>query len=547
MTQSRFTLLRSANDGKNNGSIHERINESKEIIGKNKSVEKKPLSQRIKDEALHYWHGSKLLVAEIKISFKLMWKMRKGESLTRREYRQLIRTSGDLFRLIPFSVFVIVPFLELLLPVALKLFPNMLPSTFEDQHKKEEERKKQLKVKIEMASFLQDIVKTMAVDKNSEKSRAAQDFSELFRKCRVTGEPVATEDLIKVSKQFEDQMTLENLSRPQLVSMCRYMNIKAYGTDNFLRYLIRTRMQKLKADDKMIMKEGVENLNIPELQSACQARGIKFLGASPVRMRNELQQWLDLHLKHEIPQSLLILSRAFMIDGEQNDPSEALRAAISSLPDSVVNEVELNASKVAGEENLSPKQKLEVIEQQEEMIEDEAIQEEKEIEAKLKEEKAEHVSTEKEELTEKQKEQLKEAIIILSSESTFESEKDKIKELKLERQDLKSVNFGKASVRLNERLEKMISQIENELKKYDNEIGNRLNLIKTNDLGQISVDQLELALRMMRDHPDEAKIKEIVSKLDKDGDGFVFLNEIVQYPKPEGHGKVESESPKENK
>ena len=36
-------------------------------------------------------------------------------------------------RLIPFSVFVVVPFMEFLLPVALKLFPNMLPSTFEGQ------------------------------------------------------------------------------------------------------------------------------------------------------------------------------------------------------------------------------------------------------------------------------------------------------------------------------------------------------------------------------------------------------------------------------
>jgi hypothetical protein len=36
-------------------------------------------------------------------------------------------------RLVPFAVFVVVPFMELLLPVALKLFPNMLPSTFEDK------------------------------------------------------------------------------------------------------------------------------------------------------------------------------------------------------------------------------------------------------------------------------------------------------------------------------------------------------------------------------------------------------------------------------
>ena len=48
---------------------------------------------------------------------------------------QLKRTTQDLLRLIPFSVFILVPFMELLLPVALKLFPNMLPSTFADKFK----------------------------------------------------------------------------------------------------------------------------------------------------------------------------------------------------------------------------------------------------------------------------------------------------------------------------------------------------------------------------------------------------------------------------
>src|ERR1700722_14837486 len=48
--------------------------------------------------------------------------------------KQLKRTTTDLLRLVPFSVFVIVPFMEFLLPVALKLFPNLLPSTFEDKY-----------------------------------------------------------------------------------------------------------------------------------------------------------------------------------------------------------------------------------------------------------------------------------------------------------------------------------------------------------------------------------------------------------------------------
>ena len=51
-------------------------------------------------------------------------------------FEQLVRTTGDLFRLLPFSVFIIIPFMELLLPVAIKLFPGMLPSTFETANEK---------------------------------------------------------------------------------------------------------------------------------------------------------------------------------------------------------------------------------------------------------------------------------------------------------------------------------------------------------------------------------------------------------------------------
>lgn len=47
----------------------------------------------------------------------------------------MTRTTADVFRLVPFIIFLVVPFMEVLLPVALKVFPNMLPSTFEDKLK----------------------------------------------------------------------------------------------------------------------------------------------------------------------------------------------------------------------------------------------------------------------------------------------------------------------------------------------------------------------------------------------------------------------------
>lgn len=56
-------------------------------------TEKPPLATRVwakvKHEAQHYWHGSKLLVSEVRISARLQWKILHGETLTRRERRQV--------------------------------------------------------------------------------------------------------------------------------------------------------------------------------------------------------------------------------------------------------------------------------------------------------------------------------------------------------------------------------------------------------------------------------------------------------------------------
>lgn len=85
----------------------------------------------IKEVADHYWLGSKLLWSDIKVATDIVGRILEGHSMTRRERIQLVRTTTDIFRLVPFSIFIIIPFMELLLPFALKLFPNMLPSTFQ--------------------------------------------------------------------------------------------------------------------------------------------------------------------------------------------------------------------------------------------------------------------------------------------------------------------------------------------------------------------------------------------------------------------------------
>lgn len=45
--------------------------------------------KKVKHEAQHYWHGTKLLVSDVRIASKLQWKILHGDTLTRRERRQV--------------------------------------------------------------------------------------------------------------------------------------------------------------------------------------------------------------------------------------------------------------------------------------------------------------------------------------------------------------------------------------------------------------------------------------------------------------------------
>lgn len=148
---------------------------------------------------------------------------------------------------------------------------------------------------------------------------------------RSTGESPSATDIINVAKLFDDDLTLDNLSRPQLVSMSRYMGLNAFGTDNFLRGAIRARLLHLRRDDQLIDAEGVDELSTSELQAACQSRGIRTTGISPARLREELTTWIQLHLHNRVSGVLLVLGRAFNFDRKPGEDEDGKNAVISSL------------------------------------------------------------------------------------------------------------------------------------------------------------------------------------------------------------------------
>merc|ERR1712091_637359 len=120
--------------------------------------------------------------------------MRKIEKGTRR------MRSAD----VPFSIFLIVPFMELLLPVALAIFPGMLPSTFQDSTKREEKAKATLRAQLALAGFLGDALGELRRGgrrkDGTEGGPSAAELADFVAKARA-GE-ARPEDAARVAKSF---------------------------------------------------------------------------------------------------------------------------------------------------------------------------------------------------------------------------------------------------------------------------------------------------------------------------------------------------------
>lgn len=61
---------------------------------------------------------------------------------------------------------------------------------------------------------------------------------------------------MRFSKLFEDELTLDNLTRPQLVALCKLLELQSIGTNNFLRFQLTMRLRSIKADDKVNWAKG---------------------------------------------------------------------------------------------------------------------------------------------------------------------------------------------------------------------------------------------------------------------------------------------------
>ncbi|XP_052225743.1 mitochondrial proton/calcium exchanger protein-like isoform X2 [Dreissena polymorpha] len=324
----------------------------------------------------HYWEGFQLIWKNMKYCMPLLSRyLREGRSsLKRREYKMLTRTLADLVQMVPLIPMIIIPLGELFIPLYMSL--NLMPSVFQKKPKTAD-YKRSLQVKLEYASLLANSLHDIPLKKTT-KGSSVQDFADFMQRVKTSETIPSIDEITKFSSLFEDSITLDDLNVMQLQALCKILGIGFLGkipNASVLRFQIIMKVRELEVDDKTIQKEGIESLTIEELQSACRSRGMRAVGMSEERLKVQLEQWLDLHIKKRVPTSLLLLTRIMYLD-ENLSPAQQLKETLKRLPDKTVEKVQVTTAEMVGEV-VDTKTKLKVLDE-----EHQAIKMEKEIEEK---------------------------------------------------------------------------------------------------------------------------------------------------------------------
>jgi LETM1 and EF-hand domain-containing protein 1 len=302
---------------------------------------------KLKDGTVHSWHwlrnGSTLFRKNFAISKGLLSKKLKGDELTFRESQLLVKTTADVLKLIPFSFFIIVPFAELLLPVVLKVWPQMLPSTFDAKklfgQSAATERSRRLLAKQEMLKFFSEISIRQDMDALSkkaaeDKARVLLEFKKLLAKPRQVGQPLpSVEELQKVSSLFQSELKLDNMPMKNLEAICYIIGLEPYPFRSHVILQLKRYIGKVKREDRNISWEGIDSLTRDELIEANRRRGMPHEDTrDSVVLKQQLRNWIKLSSNRTIPMSVLLWARAFFVT-ENPDLLEIEQALPSTSSD----------------------------------------------------------------------------------------------------------------------------------------------------------------------------------------------------------------------
>ncbi|RNF02505.1 leucine zipper-EF-hand containing transmembrane protein 2 [Trypanosoma conorhini] len=255
----------------------------------------------------HVYHGFRLFFLNTRLAWKYSRQLKAGVALTRRERLLLESATRDLVRLVPFSFFIVVPFAELLLPVALKMFPDLIPSTFET---KSQGRNRAFSAALGTLRARQRVMEYLSTTAFVSFTKEQQ---EVVRSCAL-GESVSASQIKLIAPHFDRDGPLSVYKCPDSVALGLARTVGVFKTYHgffpakimapYMRRKIIRHYHNTREDDRFLRLEGLDDLTDEELIKANLVRGMRWTEDAET-LRIQLEWWVSLSRDSEVPYNTL--------------------------------------------------------------------------------------------------------------------------------------------------------------------------------------------------------------------------------------------------
>lgn len=320
----------------------------------------------LKKEVKKVIQGCKLLYHDAKYLSKKKYRATfHGGSFTLKDHKAMSRTSSDLLKMFPFSIFIIIPGAEVLLPPALYVFPNMVPTTFLSKTKQEKFFKEMQEKRPIHADKLHRFL--------LEKSKTVEDekYSEFLKAIRARPQKITRGLVLENHDLFMHTFNFGSMDADQLRSVCRLLSMEPWtgfrtfnklvmvpihkllgyaGVSfprmwdpklfplselqrNIVMLQLRSLMKQIRSEDNMLLRENIPNMETELLHACCRERAIDTEFQTDKQVRSELQDWVK-RSTHPLPEGrvkdeALVFSQIFQyledaigIEQEEEKPEE---------------------------------------------------------------------------------------------------------------------------------------------------------------------------------------------------------------------------------
>lgn len=295
----------------------------------------------------HVYHGFRLFFINTRLAWKYSRQLKRGVALTRRERLLLESSTKDLLRLVPFSFFIVVPFAELLLPVALKMFPGLIPSTFESESQWRNRLFSDAMSTLRARQRMMDYLSATAL------ATFDKDQQEVIRRS-VRGDSIAPKDIRSVAQYFGRDGPFSVLKVPDNIAVGLGRSVGVYKwyysllptrfSASIMRRAVIRRYHEIREDDRLIRLEGADDMTNDELIKANQNRGMRWTEGTET-LRVQLEWWNALAQDGSVPYNTLwwIKPTRYSIRKSMNNLPLTQRRqllGIQNLPESVRTSLE---------------------------------------------------------------------------------------------------------------------------------------------------------------------------------------------------------------